>query len=220
MGEHLRAAGHGAAAIALLAAAWLAGCAAPPNPVAREGAGAGELAAPNGVEPVAATPRAVAPAPGMHPAVVAPRFAAPAPTPAAPTPAAAADAEGWNAAQIAWRSFDEGRAEAARTHKPMMLVLYTSWCPHCRNFAHVFDDPTVTAAARDFVMVRANADAERELSQRFAPDGAYIPRTFFLSPAGELAPEVKAHEGRYQYFYDERDPSALVAGMHRARAVL
>jgi len=102
----------------------------------------------------------------------------------------------------------------------MMLVFYTSWCPHCRNFSHVFDDASVVAAARDFVMVRANGDEERELSQRFAPDGTYIPRTFFLSSGGELAPSLKAHEGRFQYFYDEHDAPALVAAMRRARAAL
>lgn len=200
--QHLLLAGPGAGLgiTAALAAACLVGCAAPPTSVVPE-----------------APAQAALPAPAPAPYPVAARPAPPAP---ARPPGPLEDADSWNRGQIAWRTFEDGRAEAARTRKPMMLVFYTTWCPHCRNFSHVFDDATVVAAARDFVMVRANADEQRELSQRFAPDGTYIPRTYFLSSAGELAADVKAHDAPFAYFYDERDPSALVAGMQRARAAL
>ena len=98
----------------------------------------------------------------------------------------------------------------------MCLVVYTGWCPHCRNFSHVFDDERVVAHARDFVMVRIDADAEPTIAEQYAKDGGYIPRTYFIAPDGTVDPAVHAPRPRYQYFYDERDPSSLLAGMDAA----
>lgn len=134
-----------------------------------------------------------------------------------PPPPAAPSRDGWNTAQIHWLGFDEGVAAASAAHKPVCLVFSATWCPHCSNFSHVFEDAAVVAAARDFVMVRVDSDVERELGRRFAPDGAYVPRTYFLTPAGELEPDVKAHDGQFAYFYSERDPASLLDGMRRAR---
>ncbi len=129
-------------------------------------------------------------------------------------------AETWNASQIDWKPFDEGVAIAKRERKPVCLVLYTSWCPHCRNYSHVFDDPRVVAKSKRFVMVRADADQESALAGRFATDGIYVPRTYFLSPDGVADPEIHAPRPKYQYFYDERDPSSILGGMDSALAKL
>ena len=133
-----------------------------------------------------------------------------------PAPAAAATAEGWNAAQIDWQPYEAGLARAKAQNKPLCLVLYTSWCPHCRNYSHVFDDAQVVERARSFVMVRANADEEAALARKYAPDGGYIPRTFFLAPDGTLDPEIHAPRPKFLYFYDERSPAGLLAGMTEA----
>ncbi|MEB2313989.1 MAG: thioredoxin family protein [Polyangiaceae bacterium] len=148
----------------------------------------------------------------------APRAARPAPAPlGAPAPAPpAADDHGWNSAQIAWQPFEAGLERARAEQKPLCLVLYTSWCPHCRNYAKVFDDPRVVSESKRFVMVRADTDREPGLGSRFAPDGEYIPRTFFLDPEGKLDPEVNAGRDRFRFFYDEKDPSALLGAMQRA----
>jgi thiol:disulfide interchange protein len=132
-----------------------------------------------------------------------------------PAPAAAA-AESWNAAQIDWQPYEAGLAKAKAQNKPLCLVLYTSWCPHCRNYSHVFDDAQVVERARSFVMVRANADDEAALARKYAPDGGYIPRTFFLAPDGTLDPEIHAPRPKFLYFYDERSPAGLLAGMTEA----
>ncbi len=125
--------------------------------------------------------------------------------------------EGWNAAQIAWQSYDAGLARARAEHKPVCLVLYTSWCPHCKNYSHVFDDPRVVERAKDFVMIRADADAESALAQKFTTDGGYIPRTYFLGPDGTLAADIHAPRPKFKYFYDEHNPASLLAGMEAAR---
>ncbi len=102
---------------------------------------------------------------------------------------------------------------ATQQNKPILLVVYTTWCPHCRNFSHVFDDARVVAHARDFVMVRIDSDAQPDVAGKYARDGGYIPRTYFLAPDGTANTAVHTSNPRYQYFYDEHDPSPLLASM-------
>jgi tetratricopeptide (TPR) repeat protein len=145
--------------------------------------------------------------------------AAPAAT-AAPPPAPTAAAHDWNDAGIAWRPYDEGLKEAATAKKPVLLVFYTEWCPHCRNYQRVFHDPRVVAGAKDFVMIRIDRDRTPEVSTRYTPDGEYIPRTYFLSSDGVLEPTIHAPREQYLYFYDEHDPTPLLAAMDAARTKL
>ncbi len=124
----------------------------------------------------------------------------------------------WNDAGITWRPYAEGIAAARAEQKPVCLVIFTEWCPHCTNYARVFHDPKVVAEAKRFVMIRVDKDKEPEVSRRYAPDGEYIPRTYFLSPAGELDASIHAPREQYRYFYDERDPASVLGGMRAALA--
>ena len=96
-------------------------------------------------------------------------------------------------------------------------VFYTGWCPHCKNYSHVFDDPRVVARAKEFVMIRANADEQGELAQKFTTDGGYVPRTYFLDPDGKLAADIHATRPKFLYFYDEKNPAGLLSSMEAAR---
>ena len=131
-------------------------------------------------------------------------------------PAARAPGEGWNTQQIDWQRYDAGLAKAQAEHKPVCLVFYTSWCPHCKNYSHVFEAPQVVDEARKFVMIRANADEEHDLAARYQKDGGYVPRTFFLAPDGTLDADIHAPRDKFLYFFDERDPRSLLAGMETA----
>ncbi|MGO8996794.1 MAG: thioredoxin family protein [Polyangiaceae bacterium] len=124
--------------------------------------------------------------------------------------------EGWNAAQIDWQPYEAGLARAKEQNKPVCLVFYTTWCPHCRNYSHVFEDQRVVARARDFVMVHLDADKEESVASKYALDGTYIPRTFFLAPNGTLDGSIHAPRPSSRYFYDERDPGSLLAAMETA----
>jgi hypothetical protein len=126
--------------------------------------------------------------------------------------------DGWNTAQIEWRPYDEGLAEARRTARPVLLALSATWCGHCRTYSHVFEDPRVVLRARRFVMVRIDSDQQRDVAARYALDGTYVPRTYFLSPDGAPMADVQAAHPRFHYFFDESDPSSLVAGMDAALA--
>jgi protein-disulfide reductase (glutathione) len=129
-------------------------------------------------------------------------------------------AHDWNEGAIAWKSLDEGLALAKKEQKPLLLVVYTEWCPHCANYAKVFHDSKVVEKAKQLVMVRLDQDTDKATAQKYAPDGGYIPRTLFFAPDGTLAPDVHAPRPQYKYFYDEKDPASVLAGMDAALAKL
>jgi thiol-disulfide isomerase/thioredoxin len=111
---------------------------------------------------------------------------------------AARGAGDWNDGQITWLAYDKGLEEAKTTNKPVCLVFFTEWCPHCTNYSRVFHDPKIVDLAKRFVMIRVDRDLDPTVSAKYAPDGQYIPRTYFLSQQGEL------------------DPAALASGMQKA----
>lgn len=145
--------------------------------------------------------------------------ASPPPVTTSFTPRAAAG-ETWNASQIDWQPYEAGLARARAERKPVCLIFYTGWCPHCKTYSRVFDDPKVVAKARDFVMIRVNADEESGIAQRFAKDGGYIPRTFFLAADGTPDFSIHAARDKFLYFYDEHNPTSILAGMDEAERKL
>lgn len=122
----------------------------------------------------------------------------------------------WNDGKIQWQPYEKGLAAAKAQKKLVCLVFHTEWCPHCKSYSGVFHDARVVEQAKRFVMIRVDRDTNRELSKQYAPDGEYIPRTYFLSSQGKLDPEIHADRSDYKYFYDEKDPTSLLAGMDAA----
>ena len=127
-----------------------------------------------------------------------------------------AGVEDWNDAGIRWMSYDDGLAAAKKERKPICLIFYTTWCPHCTNYSKLFSNPEVVKKSKSFVMVRIDKDKNRELSAKYKPDGEYIPRTYFLSSDGRLEESLTEQRPQYKYFYSESDPSSILAGMDRA----
>ena len=130
--------------------------------------------------------------------------------------AARAGTEDWNDAGIHWMAYDAGLAAAQQSKRPVCLIFYTTWCPHCANYSKVFSDPEVAKKAKSFVMIRLDKDKNAELSEKYSSDGEYIPRTYFLSPSGALDASLMETRPEYKYFYSESDPKSLLAGMDRA----
>lgn len=126
---------------------------------------------------------------------------------------ATAPVEDWNDAQVTWRDYPTGLAEARRDDKPICLVFYADWCTGCQAYRKLFFDPKVVALTKEFVMVRVNRDHAPELSEKYAVDGEYIPRTFFLSPAGALDKEIRRLGQEQAYYYDVTNTSAVRSGM-------
>ena len=125
-------------------------------------------------------------------------------------------AHDWNDAQIQWQTYEAGLAKAKESKKPICLIIFTEWCPHCKNYSGVFHDSKVVDLSKQFVMIHLDADQNKEISGKYGPDGQYIPRTFFLTSDGTLAPDVTAPRDQFKYFYDEKDPASILAGMDTA----
>ena len=131
----------------------------------------------------------------------------------AAAPPRPAPVEDWNDAEVAWREYEAGLAEAKRDRRPVCLVFYADWCTGCQAYKKLFFDPKVVELSRRFVMVRVDRDHAPALSARYAPDGEYIPRTLFLSPDGALDPEIRRLGQAQAYYYDVTGTSALRSGM-------
>jgi hypothetical protein len=132
------------------------------------------------------------------------------------SPARAAAPIDWNDGGIEWKSYDEGVALAKTQHRPICLVLYGEWCPHCHNFSRVFHDERVVELSHRFIMVHADIDREPAVNRQFNPDGAYVPRTFFLTPQGELRTDIHENRSRFLYFYDESSSAGILRAMEQA----
>ena len=126
----------------------------------------------------------------------------------------------WNDQGVKWLPYTDALTAAKKEKKPICLVFYTEWCPHCQNYSSVFHDPKVVDETKRFVMVRVDRDKEKELSTKFAPDGEYIPRTYFLSSDGKLDADIHAPRDKFKYFYDEKTPDSVLAGMSEAKKKL
>jgi protein-disulfide reductase (glutathione) len=122
----------------------------------------------------------------------------------------------WNDAEIGWQPYEAGLAAAKKDKKPVVLIFFTEWCPHCANYSKLFHDEKVIDQTKKFVMIRLDKDKNAELSKKYAPDGEYIPRTFFLGSDGTLDATLTAPRSEYKYFYDERDAAQLLAAMDAA----
>jgi protein-disulfide reductase (glutathione) len=138
--------------------------------------------------------------------------------PLAPAKAAAKVLE-WNEKEIRWHSYADGLREARRSGKPILVVFYTDWCPHCRATTALFRDDEIITLSRELVMVKVNQDRDPEISARYAPDGLYIPRTMILKPNGELAAKIHGGNPTYRYFLDYKSTREFAGVMKRAAAV-
>ncbi|MFI5396647.1 MAG: thioredoxin family protein [Candidatus Binatia bacterium] len=127
-----------------------------------------------------------------------------------------AGVENWNDANVHWMAYDDGLAAAKKSHQPICLIFYTTWCPHCANYSKLFSDPKVVEKSKSFVMIRLDKDKNQELSKKYKPDGEYIPRTYFLSSGGVLDESLAEQREQFKYFYSESDPASILAGMDRA----
>ncbi len=122
----------------------------------------------------------------------------------------------WNDEGIAWKDLPEALAAAEKEGTPVCLVVYTDWCPHCTNYSKVFHDAAIEERAKHFSMVRIDQDKRKRVAERYAPDGAYVPRTLFLGADGQIDESLHAPRAKYVHFYDEHDPVSLRQAMDAA----
>lgn len=125
----------------------------------------------------------------------------------------------WNGAEINWRDARSGIYEASKTRRPVLLVFHATWCSVCKQFRRVFNDPRIVEASRDFIMILADVDREKELNSEFATDGSYVPRTLFIDPDGNVSNKLVGSDREYPHSLDVEKPDELLALMKKARSV-
>lgn len=121
----------------------------------------------------------------------------------------------WNSNQIDWLPLDQAKQRARRLQQAIMIVVYTSWCSVCPDFAKHFNDPEVATLAQDLVMVKGDSDEIPVLDRQYAPDGKYIPRVVFLSPSGDLDTSIN-DGGKHKFNFHGSTPTDLLRGMREA----
>jgi thiol:disulfide interchange protein len=139
------------------------------------------------------------------------------PVPAAPArPAEPGHAVEWKG-NVAWHTWSEGLSLAARESKPILVLVYADWCPHCRELSPVFADPEVEALAKRLVMVRQNHDDDPSWLQPYNQKyGGYVPRIFFFDSGGKIRDDLTSGHPRYPYFYAAEASDLLKRSMRRA----
>jgi thiol-disulfide isomerase/thioredoxin len=135
------------------------------------------------------------------------------PSPEPPAPGHAVEWKG----SVAWHTWEEGLSLAKKESKPIMVLVYADWCPHCRALAPVFADPEVEALSTHLVMVRQNHDDDpawlQPYNQKF---GGYVPRIFFFDSSGKMRDDLTSGHPRYPYFYAVEASDLLKRSMRRA----
>lgn len=145
------------------------------------------------------------------------------PAPGTPTPAPdpaprqpSADGVEWRGA-IEWHEWKDALGLASRSSKPIMLVVYADWCPHCRALGPVFADPEIESLSKRFVMVRQNHDDSppwlEPYNQKY---GGYVPRIFFFDQNGKMREDLTSGHPRYPFFYAAEQPEFLKKSMRKA----
>lgn len=117
-----------------------------------------------------------------------------------------------------WHSLEVGKRTAREQQKPLMVIIHKSWCGACKSLKPVIEkSESIHELSKDFVMVNLE-DKEEPMDSQFKPDGAYIPRIFFLNPStGEVDPSIYNQQGstKYKYFYSSE--AAILESMKEAK---
>lgn len=92
---------------------------------------------------------------------------------------------------IDWVDFSQAQALALKEHKPIFLLITHSWCHACQSMKFDLKNdtrkPIFLELTKNFVMVNLE-DKEEPEDKKYAPDGVYTPRLFFM---GKLKKTLK-----------------------------
>ena len=97
-----------------------------------------------------------------------------------------AKASEFNNKELAWiEDHDAGYEAAAEEHKPMVLILYASWCGWSKRLLNeTIMDPRIQDHWDDFVWVKVDSDREKAYHELYEQNG--YPMIVLVSPEGEI----------------------------------
>jgi thioredoxin-related protein len=121
-------------------------------------------------------------------------------------------------ADIRWvANFQEARAQAAASNRPILISFYTDWCGWCKRLDRdVYPDRRVETLSRRFVMLRLNAEREgTALAQHFEVRG--LPNIVLLQPSGQKMEQIPGYMSAADF---ARMMEGVLARVGPARAVV
>jgi len=87
-------------------------------------------------------------------------------------------------------SYENGLKKAEKSHKPAVLVLYSSGCGPCKRYiAGTLKDPRIRMLNDRFVWIKVEATAKKELAKKYRL--RTYPLTVFLTPDGEVISRIR-----------------------------
>ncbi|MGM0510505.1 MAG: thioredoxin fold domain-containing protein [Thermoplasmatota archaeon] len=96
--------------------------------------------------------------------------------------------------EIDWMTYDDGRSQASKTDKMMMVYFHEDGNPDCtRMLDQTFEDPQVISKSSDFVNIRANRSDRPELVSKY--DINEFPTILFLTPDDEVISDLSGITG-------------------------
>lgn len=104
------------------------------------------------------------------------------------------------ASRPGWRNdFEQGRAEAKRLNRPLLVHFYADWCVPCRRMERdVFRAPEFLRQLDGrFIAVKIDADQRPELVEKFGVQG--LPTDLFVDPDGRVLAQSTGYVGRGDY---------------------
>lgn len=82
--------------------------------------------------------------------------------------------------------YDQALLMQKRTHLPLLVYIFASWCPHCKEFkANILNAPSVRRFLSQYPHVRVepdHGDAERQIMSDYQAPG--YPSFYVVSPQG------------------------------------
>lgn len=101
-------------------------------------------------------------------------------------------------------NLQSGLREVLCTGRPGMVVVHTSSCNTCRVLWLKFLLSLEIETLSNFFVIMNLIDENMPTDEKWCPDGAYIPRIFFLDPKGRIMYDIFNSSGnpKYKYFYD------------------
>ncbi|KAI6188247.1 Folliculin [Aphelenchoides besseyi] len=106
---------------------------------------------------------------------------------------------------IDWVQWPNALEVSQEQKKPVFLLVLKSWCGACNRLKESFKTSPkrkeFVELSKQFVMVHT-VDEEEPEDDKYAPDGRYIPRLYFIDLDGELFPiDNKKNYPKNRYYF-------------------
>eukprot|EP01121_Diplochlamys_sp_Union-15-3_P015820 TRINITY_DN5289_c0_g1_i1.p1 TRINITY_DN5289_c0_g1~~TRINITY_DN5289_c0_g1_i1.p1 ORF type:complete len:171 (-),score=25.04 TRINITY_DN5289_c0_g1_i1:73-585(-) len=105
---------------------------------------------------------------------------------------------------VNWLTYQEATEKAKENGKHTMVLFTKPWCGACKTLKKALvQSKKFEEACQQFNVVNVEEDSENPKDNKFSPDGAYIPRVFFVSSDGVVETDIYNQRGsdKHKYYY-------------------